>query len=400
VSFSGDSFQFIFTHSPLTPLLSKLERSTMLQDRMKAIFWLCLFKSFQPGLAGRRSFWDGDESRTFARLGRLQLSRDAAWRRGGKTQEHGEASHYLDLPTSLNFEDGSDLDFKEVRPVSIRALRGEAPSETPSDESLKNHELSVSVSSPIIPSAAFDEMTGEEFGDPETVDRLARSGFEMCTQEGSTNQWIDFKAHKDTEKLLQEQDMMTALDQGEVLVYIGKAKQEGCGSHLPIIKTKSILPLSAQEMAELLLDSSRVKIYNKLSLGRKDVRILGEYTKIVCNLTKPPIAKSQMVSVTLMHSRPLEEEDQASLDKNKEGYLVVSRAVPGMMDEDLAELPRNDILLGVNLLQDLGPNECLMTAVTHVYSPALPTMLARGMGVSSAINFVKDIRRACQPVAR
>jgi hypothetical protein len=79
--------------------------------------------------------------------------------------------------------------------------------------------------------------------------------------------------------------------------------------------------------------------------------------------------------------------------------LVVSRAVPGMIEEELAELPRNDILLGVNLLQDLGPNECLMTAVTHVYSPVLPTMLARGMGVSSAINFIKDIRKVCEPVA-
>ena len=149
-----------------------------------------------------------------------------------------------------------------------------------------------------------------------------------------------------------------------------------------------MLPLSAQDMADLLMDSEKVKIYNKMSLGRDDVKVLSEGTKVVCNLTKPPVAKSNMVSCTLMHSRQLSPEK----------HLVVSRAAPGMIDETMSELARNDILLGVNLLQDNGPNSCVMTAVAHVYSPALPTILAKSLGVSSAINFVKDIRASCKPV--
>jgi len=245
------------------------------------------------------------------------------------------------------------------------------------------------ITSPIVPlSIDFDDQTGDEFADAETMDLLVESGLEMATAD--KNDWIEWKEHSSTKRLLEENnnDEMAILEQGEVLVYVGRAKKEGHGSKLPIIKTKSILPLSAQEMADLLMDSSKVKIYNKLSLGRKDLKTLAEGTKVVCNLTKPPIAKSNMVSCTLMHSR--------QIDANK--HFVVSRAAPGTIGADMADLARNDILLGINLLEDRGPNECVMTAVTHVYSPALPTILAKKLGVSSAINFVKDIRASCKGV--
>jgi hypothetical protein len=252
------------------------------------------------------------------------------------------------------------------------------------------------MTSPIVPlTISFDGQTGEEFADAGTIDRLVASGLEMATQEKSD--WVEWKLHSSTKKLLEENnnDEMAILEQGEVMVYVGKSKREGHGSNLPIIKTKSLLPLAAEEMAELLMDSSRVKIYNKMSVGRTDVRTLGERTKVVCNLTKPPIAKSNMVSCTMMHSRRLQQGG----DSNS-SYLVVSRATPGMVDDAMSDLPRNDILLGINLLEDRAPNECIMTAVTHIYSPALPTILAKKMGVSSAINFVKDIRSSCESVSR
>ena len=108
-----------------------------------------------------------------------------------------------------------------------------------------------------------------------------------------------------------------------------------------------------------------------------------------------------MYSITLMHSRKIYDKDPlpSNTTPYKNGYIVVSRAVPGRMgesdDANLAEMTRNEILLGVNLLQDIGPNQCLMTAVTHVYSPALPAMFAQSTGVSSAVNFVRDIRQSC-----
>ena len=267
---------------------------------------------------------------------------------------------------------------------------------------------------PIIPlSISLDEQTGEEFSDPDTIDVLCSSGLEMlATDNDDNNDWIEWKIHDATKKLLRDNSdsEMSVLEQGEVMVYIGKAKQEGHGSKLPLIKTKSILPLSSDEMVDLLMDSSKVKIYNKLSVGRTDVKTLNDgyvndgtadgttkmKTKIVCNLTKPPIAKTTMVSCTMIHSRQL-----SGPSEDHRRCLVVSRATPGMItDSNMIDMPRNDILLGVNLLEDIegSSNECIMTAVTHVYSPALPTILAKKMGVSSAINFVKDIRNSCRVV--
>jgi hypothetical protein len=328
-------------------------------------------------LAGRRY-------NKYTRLGRIPLSRSHNWDSWGLSRKGTNESEVI---PSTSFEDGRES-VPSVRLANL--LKRQSPEESIDKASSPSSKLSIQVSSPIIPQDVWDDMTGEEWNDPSTVDHLASSGLLMAAAD--ENEWIEWNAHKDTTKILEEKDTMSALDEGEVLVYVGKAKKEGYGSQLPIIKTKSILPLSAEEMADLLMDSSRVKIYNKLSLGRKDIRQLGENTKIVQNLTKPPITKSNMVSVTLMHSRRLQEPE-------KEGYLVVSRAVPGAIDEEFSGLPRNDILLGINLLQDLGSNECLMTAVTHIYSPSLPTMLARKLGVSSAINFIKDIRNVCEPVA-
>ena len=63
----------------------------------------------------------------------------------------------------------------------------------------------------------------------------------------------------------------------EVLVWAGKftcSEEEGCyGAELPIIKTTSIIHKSPRYLAELLMDSKRVQVYNKMSMGRTDEKI-------------------------------------------------------------------------------------------------------------------------------
>mmetsp|Transcript_21239 Transcript_21239/g.32672 ORF Transcript_21239/g.32672 Transcript_21239/m.32672 type:complete len:101 (+) Transcript_21239:1174-1476(+) len=96
----------------------------------------------------------------------------------------------------------------------------------------------------------------------------------------------------------------------------------------------------------------------------------------------------------MMHARALRPE-QDKVDRG--GYLVVSRAVAGdMWESDDDSLTRNEILLGVNLIQEslsANPNECVVTSVTHVYSPSVPVMLAGSVGVKGAVDFIKDIRK-------
>ena len=110
-----------------------------------------------------------------------------------------------------------------------------------------------------------------------------------------------------------------------------------------------------------------------------------------------------------MHARKLRQDDLRILspidddDDPVEGYIVVSRAVTGgKWSADKADnsgngnekFVRNEILLGVNLLRAVPeePNKTELTAVTHVYSPMIPSMLAKNAGVKGAVDFVKDIR--------
>jgi hypothetical protein len=263
-----------------------------------------------------------------------------------------------------------------------------------SSSTASRHELAVRLSQPLIPQDIWEHTTGSEFDDDEeAVELLTKSGLHLCTN--PSDDTVEWTPHASTTKLLEDHrhDKEAALKEGNVLVYVGKIlKDDVVGAGLPMIKTESILPLPAQDMANLLMDSTKVKIYNKMSLGRTDVKTINPFTKIVRNITKPPVATSSMVSVTLMHTRPLREDDHLST-----GFVVVSRAVPGMVGPDFQDMPRNDILMGVNVLQDRGAaDECFMTTVTHVYSPALPKLLAKSMGITAAVNFVRDIRDSCR----
>lgn len=231
---------------------------------------------------------------------------------------------------------------------------------------------------PIISHDVWDILTGQEFQQhhPKLLDGLVALGERMAMHDAS-DEYIDWSPYKSYNAQSIQHD-------GAIHVWTGKSKVDGYGSKSPWIKTRSIVPLTPQEMAELLLDSSRVKTYNQWSTGRQDlVMIDGELTKIVKNRTQPPIGSKSMQSVTVMHARPL----------NEYTWIVVSRAVGGSQYYDPDE-GRSDILLGVNLFQAYDDDSCIVTAITHVYSTAVPSMLAEQLGVKGATKFIKDMRNS------
>jgi hypothetical protein len=143
------------------------------------------------------------------------------------------------------------------------------------------------------------------------------------------------------------------------------------------------------------MDSNRVKVYNKMSLGRTDVTLFqsgirtkskewgeGE-TKIVKNKTKPPMISKTMVFTTLMHARKMSDSS----------YVVVSRAVSdGEGDVEEGNTIKSEIMLGVNILRPLTESSCELSSVTHVNSPLVPSRMAKTVGVKGAVNFINDIR--------
>ena len=103
-----------------------------------------------------------------------------------------------------------------------------------------------------------------------------------------------------------------------------------------------------------------------------------------------------------MHARKLSQQDLQTLSTNNndpnqptDGYIVVSRAVTGgQWNSDDSKNVRNEIILGVNILRQVPnePDKTELIAVTHVYSPMIPLMLAKNAGVKGAVDFVRDIR--------
>ena len=277
---------------------------------------------------------------------------------------------------------------------------------------------------PLIPKNIWNSLTGKEFYFPSVLSGLIDTGIETAMPKSS--EFIDWSpADSKTKKLMEANDnqaIRNALEDDDVLVWIGKFKEEGHGSDLPLVRTTSILPLSPKDMASLLMDSKKVPTYNKMSLGRNDEVVFQEgidtsaegpgrgammidgEAKIVRNLTKPPLSKKLMEFVTVMYARRLKAEDNVGVGimggNHEDGYAVISRAVSGgrwggnSEDGEESERTRSEILLGMNLIRTVPGdiNKSEVTAVTHCNSPSVPKMLAKSVGVKGAVDFVRDIR--------
>jgi hypothetical protein len=248
---------------------------------------------------------------------------------------------------------------------------------------------------PLIPQPVWDQLHGNEFQRfPDLLNGLSDTG-EMLARQDYSNTWIDWKIHSSGGD---------SLEDGDVMVWTGKSLKEGYGAAVPWIKTRSIIPLAADEMVELLMDSSRVTTYNPWSLGRHDCWVAESdpehplrQTKIVKNKVQPPMGAKTAGSVTMLHARPV--ADDGTVADAGGTWLAISRATGGNLypEADPDAFGKSDILLGVNLVQPVDEDSCMLTAVTHAYSAVMPAMLAERLGVKGALKFVKDIRALVVP---
>jgi len=175
----------------------------------------------------------------------------------------------------------------------------------------------------------------------------------------------------------------------DVLVWTGSFSHGCYGSELPGVRACGMVPMSPFDLMSLLLDSSRINEYNKMSLGRTDMVVLQEgmdgpfkgITKIVKNESK--VMRKTMQLVTLLHSRPL--------PCTKDAFMIVSRAVT--RPSDPVDLFKTEILTGVNILLPVGTSNdcCFMINVNHMKSP-IPLMIAKKVGLTAAVNFFHDLR--------
>jgi hypothetical protein len=189
-------------------------------------------------------------------------------------------------------------------------------------------------------------------------------------------------------------------EENEVMVWMGEFKTGKYGSDLPAVRAAGLLNKSAKSLTELLLDSSRVKEYNPMSLGRTDIMVMpgdldnaGPFgksvTKVLKSESRPPLIRKTLQFVSIMHAKELDDGS---------GYFIVTRAVTqadhGVLDPSIL---RSEIITSVNVIKKIegDENRCLMINVNHIRSPMVPMMIAKRIGLSAAANFFHDLRAIC-----
>ena len=210
----------------------------------------------------------------------------------------------------------------------------------------------------------------------------------------------------DNEKVILPENC-TKQELDHVLVWSGQFQHGLYGSHLPAVRAASIMDIPPTELKDLLVDSNRVKEYNKLSLGRSDILVLqnkmedglfGGITKIMNTQSKLPMIKKSLQFTSLMHVRALPDDS---------GYILATRAVSGeqrlraFQNNDEHDVLKSEILMGVTIIKRLccegnpeNKNRCLMITVNHISSPMVPMMIAKRIGLKSAANFFYDLRKS------
>ena len=254
---------------------------------------------------------------------------------------------------------------------------------------------------------------------------LVTIGIEEATDESS--RWI---AVSSTDKILSKRNKnithasvngmgpwKNAAHGREVLVWYSDCTRSGYGSEHPVVRSRGIIPASANQVVDLLRDSSKVMEYNKMSIGREDQHILtqdmnssvhslekcpllgvsGE-AKVISSKSQPPLVRKPLEFKTLFYARRLDKSD--GVEFNGLAYITVGRSVwegaDGTTGGNDTSTTRCEILLSVNLIREVisdnGEKWCELTNISHGVSPGLPMFMIRQMGLLAAENFIKDIR--------
>lgn len=205
-----------------------------------------------------------------------------------------------------------------------------------------------------------------------------------------------------------------------VLLWTGKFQHGHYGSELPAVRAIGVIPAAPKDLFDMLIDSERVKEYNKMSLGREDLLVLQDSTatasnnsgdpilraggkhegpfgcskvvttKVMRSKSSPPLVKSTMELVSMLHAQELDDGS---------GYLIVTRAVThpeARKGHESGNVLTSEILLGVNIIRRVegDPDRCVMINMIHIRSPMVPMIIANRIGATAASNFIRDLRNA------
>lgn len=202
----------------------------------------------------------------------------------------------------------------------------------------------------------------------------------------------------------------------EVFVWSSKCNRPGYGSQYPVVRSRGLIPASAHDVVELIMDSDRVMEYNKYSTGRKDLLILTHNTsvhslenkcprlgvpgeaKIFVSTSQPPLVRKPMEFKQLFYAQRLHSDNGVELDGV--AYIAFGRSVwecpDGTTDGSDNSTTRCEVMLTVSLIREVttenGEEWCELTTVTHAINPGVPLFIGKKLGLVAAEEYVKYIR--------
>lgn len=247
------------------------------------------------------------------------------------------------------------------------------------------------------------------------LSNLSKLGYRIAVDESNR-----FCPTKDTERILAKYKTVSPYDNRldewpipswkavhgtDILVWTGDIGHTGFGSDWPVVKARCLVDTSPRSLVQFMMDSSRIKEYNKMSQGREDLIRIQEGLdtteqdslfgfagdcKIVKALNKPRLLPKIIETLSLTYSKPLTIAPGC--------YMTVTRSIfednTGEHKSSSANTIRSEMLLGVSIFRPANADHTVteMTNITHVFSPGVPEMLARRAAPTSAYNIMKDIQ--------
>lgn len=154
-------------------------------------------------------------------------------------------------------------------------------------------------------------------------------------------------------------------------------------SKWPCILSRARINSNAIALAKLILDSSKVHLYNKLSIGRTDVQFLGDdRTKVVWNRLKNPIGSKGFDFCTLIHCSQVPDGTIIIMTKN-----IQHPAVPKNH-----KFQRSEIIFGINILRPLTDTITDFTSISHIkYTGVHPFLISRNF-LQGTVDFVNGLQ--------
>jgi len=190
----------------------------------------------------------------------------------------------------------------------------------------------------------------------------------------------------DAEELMTANDWSLIINKSDMMVWKKYLSSNLPDHEYPLVKANGIINAPPNKVLEMMVDSNRVKEYNKFSYGRDDVEVLSTNTKIVWNRTWPPFCVKPHDFCSIMHHRSIGEA----------GYIMITKATEHPDVPVRSAYQRSKILMGINILRPV-PGDTSRTNITtynHVISKGVPILIADKVSVHTAADFLTNIEKA------